>query len=353
MIPESLVSTAVACPFPVGGSPVLDLHLVTVWDPQAAYSLARALVIRENQTDQALRAIDVATRAIEKQLAHLDDMRKWAQTVRNNGDNIASRAERMRDELAKEIDVLDRHVNSLKSSRAMMLEELTAVLSATTPGSKPQDYAAAVVEENCLAKQTAATRKHSLQHLRELYGLDPRIPLFRVLTRLWQIDSAGRPLLALLASLARDPLLRATADLIIGMPEGAELQRAAMRDVLMKTVHNRLNESTLNKVIRNAASTWSQSGHLQGRTFKFRRTVRATPSSVSFALYLAQAAGFSTEESFRSGWVRVLDCNASTGLELAATAKRLGLIDLRAAGDVIDLNLNRLDPAHLAATPVR
>jgi len=118
MTPERLVSTAVACPFPVGGSPVLDLHLVTVWDPQAAYSLARALVIRENQTDQALRAIDVATRAIEKQLAHLDDIRKWAQTVRNNGDNIASRAERMRDELAKEIDVLDRHVNSLKSSGA-------------------------------------------------------------------------------------------------------------------------------------------------------------------------------------------------------------------------------------------
>jgi hypothetical protein len=104
-------------------------NLVIVWDQEdsstdiyvkAAYSLARALVIRENhesvETDQALRAINVATRAIEKQLAHLDDIRKWAQTVRNNGDNIASRAERMRDELAKEIDVLDRHVNGLKTS---------------------------------------------------------------------------------------------------------------------------------------------------------------------------------------------------------------------------------------------
>ena len=239
------------------------------------------------------------------------------------------------------------------SSRTMMLEELTAVLSATTPSSKPQDYAAAVVEDNCLAKQTAATRKHSLQHLRELYGLDPSIPIFRVLTRLWQIDSAGRPLLALLASLARDPLLRATADLIIGMPEGAELQRTAMREALAKAVHNRLNESTLNKVARNAASTWSQSGHLEGRTFKFRRSVRPTPSSLSFALYLAQAAGFSTEESFSSGWVRILDCTSSTALELATAAKRLGLIDLRTAGDVIDLNLNRLDPAYRAAPQTR
>ncbi len=106
-------------------------NLVIVWDPEdsstdiyvkAAYSLARALVIRENhesvETEQALRTIDVATRAIEKQLAHLDDIRKWAQTVRNNGDNIASRAERMRDELTKEIDVLDRQVNGLKTSGA-------------------------------------------------------------------------------------------------------------------------------------------------------------------------------------------------------------------------------------------
>lgn len=239
------------------------------------------------------------------------------------------------------------------SSRTMMLEELTAVFSATPPNSKPEAYAAAVVEDNCLAKQTAATRKHSLQHLRELYGLDPSIPIFRVLTRLWQVESAGRPLLALLASLARDPLLRATADLIIGMPEGAELQRTAMREALAKAVHNRLNESTLNKVARNAASTWSQSGHLEGRTFKFRRSVRPTPSSLSFALYLAQAAGFSTEESFSSGWVRVLDCTSSTALELATAAKRLGLIDLRTAGDVIDLNLSRLDPAYRAAPQTR
>ncbi len=239
------------------------------------------------------------------------------------------------------------------SSRTMMLEELTAVLSATAQNSRPEDYAAAVVDENCLGKQTAATRKHSLQHLRELYGLDPTIPLFRVLARLWQIESTGRPLLALLASLARDPLLRATADVIINMPEGAELQRTTMREALAKTVNGRLNESTLGKVARNAASTWSQSGHLQGRTFKFRRAVRATPFALAFALYLAQAAGFSTDESFSSGWVRVLDCNSSTALELAAAAKRLGLIDLRTAGDVIDLNLKRLDPAHVATTQTR
>jgi hypothetical protein len=36
----------------------------------------------------------------------------------------------------------------------------------------------------------------------ELYGLGPTIPLFRVLRRLWDLDSGGRPLLALLAAIA-------------------------------------------------------------------------------------------------------------------------------------------------------
>jgi hypothetical protein len=124
-----------------------------------------------------------------------------------------------------------------------------------------------------------------------------------------------------------------------------------MREALARAVHDRLNESTLNKVVRNAASSWSQSGHLEGRTFKFRRAVRATPSSVSFALYLAHVAGFSTEESLGSGWVRVLDCNSSAALELATAAKRLGLIDLRISGDIVELRLDRLEHPSFANSP--
>ncbi len=45
-----------------------------------------------------------------------------------------------------------------------------------------------------------------------------------------------------------------------------------------------------------------------------------------------------------TGWLKVLDCGASSALELATAAKRMGLLDLRMAGDVFDLNLDRLDP---------
>lgn len=239
------------------------------------------------------------------------------------------------------------------TSRTIMLSELTAVLAAVPVNAKPYDYLAATVEENCLGKQTVSTRRLTLQRLRELYALDPAVPIFRILRRLWDLDAPSRPLLALLTSLARDPLLLATAEVVLRLPEGAEFQRSAMRDVLARAVEDRLNESTLNKVVRNAASSWSQSGHLKGRTFKFRRLVRPTPAAVAFALYLAQAAGLAVEESLSSGWILALDCSRGSAVELATAAKRLGLVDLRMAGDVIDLKLDRLDPACAASAQMR
>lgn len=230
------------------------------------------------------------------------------------------------------------------TSRTIMLEELTSALAAVRADSKPKDYGAAIIEGNCLGKATVSTRRLTLQRLRELYALDASVPIFRILRRLWDLDADGRPLLALLAALARDPLLLATADVILSLPEGAELQRVPLREALVRAVESRLNESTLNKVARNAASSWTQSGHVMGRTFKHRQRVKPTPASAAFALYLAHAAGFGTEESLSSGWMKALDCSASTAIEMATAAKRLGLIDLRMAGDVIDLNLERLDP---------
>ncbi len=230
------------------------------------------------------------------------------------------------------------------TSRTMMLEELFQVFEATNQDARRADYANAIIDGNCLSKPTASTRRLSNQRLGELYGLDPAIPLFRVLRRLWDISADGRPLLALLAATARDPLLAATCRAVVAMPANAELQRDAMKEALQAIVGDRLNESTLEKVCRNAASTWAQSGHLEGRTFKKRRIVLPSATAVTFAIYLAHAAGFRGAEIFSSGWLKVLDCDPAQARALTLDAKRSGLLDLRMAGDVVELNLSRLDP---------
>lgn len=230
------------------------------------------------------------------------------------------------------------------TSRTMMFEELRQVLQATPPDARRGDYASAIIDGNCLSKPTGSTRRLTNQRLGELYGLEPAIPLFRVLRRLWDVENEGRPLLALLAAMARDPLLAATCPAIIFLPANAEFQRDVMKSALRTVVGNRLNDSTLEKVCRNAASTWAQSGHLEGRTFKKRRIVVPSPAAVAFALYLANAAGFRGSEIFSCAWLRVLDCDPSRARHLAVEAKRLSLLDLRMAGDIVELNLSRLDP---------
>ena len=100
------------------------------------------------------------------------------------------------------------------TSRTMMSEELSRVLEVTNQNALRAEYAAAIIDGNCLSKPTASTRRLSNQRLGELYGLDPTIPLFRVLRRLWGLGTDGRPLVALFAAIARDPLLAATCSAI-------------------------------------------------------------------------------------------------------------------------------------------
>ena len=163
------------------------------------------------------------------------------------------------------------------TSRTMMLAELEVVLDIVEETAKRDAYTSEIIDGNCLSKTTASTRRLSSQRLSELYGLDPKIPLFRVLRRLWKIDQANHSRLALLTAIARDPLLAVTACSVISLVPGTEFQREQMKAALRFAIGDRLNDNTLDKVCRNAASSWTQSGHLEGRTSKKRRLVRPLP----------------------------------------------------------------------------
>src|SRR5439155_16338040 len=102
-------------------------------------------------------------------------------------------------------------------------EEIALLLSSCPHDATYEDYAAAVVEANVLGKATLATRRKSLRHLRELYGLRADVPVFAGMRSLWWDDTASRPLLAVLCAVARDPLLRATADVVIDAPASSHV----------------------------------------------------------------------------------------------------------------------------------
>ena len=223
-----------------------------------------------------------------------------------------------------------------------MLDELRTVLESSRPDSARSDYLLAIHEDNCLGKRTAATRKLSGQRLSELYALDPEVPLFEVMRRYWYADRHGQAILALLLALARDPLLRASAPPVLRMRPREELARQQMTDALTRAVGSRLSESTLDKVVRNAASSWTQSGHLNGRGRKVRQRVTPTALTTSFALLLGYLAGKRGEALFESLWAQVLDASVGELIHLAQDARRLGFLDMSQSGGVIDVTFSRL-----------
>ena len=103
--------------------------VVVVWDAEdpasdvvlrAAYSLARALAVREARSGreslEAIAEIERASRSIERQIGYLAEVRRWAETVRGHGDKIADRSARMAEELRGDVEALDAQLASMRKA---------------------------------------------------------------------------------------------------------------------------------------------------------------------------------------------------------------------------------------------
>lgn len=223
------------------------------------------------------------------------------------------------------------------TSRTIMLAELRILLDHNPPTAAKSDYWRTIVEDNVLGKRTGSTRRLSAQRLSELYGLDPAIPIFRTFRLLWNMDEAGRPLLAFLCAYARDPLLRLTAPAILNARQGESVTTAAIEKALIEVISGRFNPSILNKIARNAGSSWTQSGHLSGRAHKVRSRPVATPANTAFALFLGYLEGFRAQRLFATEWARLLDRAPEQLSELASIASQRGLLNYRNVGSVVEV----------------
>ena len=230
-------------------------------------------------------------------------------------------------------------------SRTMMLDEISRCLDVLPPKASRADYRSAIVEQNILGKSTEATRKESFRRLRELYALEPAVPLFGVFRQLDTTDPTARPLLSLLLTCARDPLLRSTISVILGAREGDSLGAEHFDAALEKAFPDHLKAKSRATTARNIASTWEQSGHLLGRATKTRSRVIARPAALVMALILGTLRDIHGAALFGTAWCQILDLNAVQAQALAAQAHREGLLDLRAVGTVVEVSFPRFAEA--------
>jgi hypothetical protein len=223
-------------------------------------------------------------------------------------------------------------------SRTMMLTELNAVLAAVPAGSPPEGYRAAILQRNVLGKATDSTRQKSLRHLRELYELDEATPIFGLLRKLQSMDAASLSLLALQVAWARDPLLRATTQPVMDAAEGERVETAALAQSIEAAFGDQYSELNRNKIARNAASSWTQSGHLVGRTKKTRQRIKPTVVATTMALFLGYVAGFHGASVFSNPWCRLLDLDGDRAKSMGFEAHRAGLLNLHAVSEVVELS---------------
>ena len=223
-------------------------------------------------------------------------------------------------------------------SRTMMLAELAAVLAGVPHGSGAADYREAILQRNVLGKTTDSTRQKSLRHMRELYALDEDTPIFGLLRKLHAMHPASLPLLAVQVAWTRDPLLRATTPPIMNASEGDLVETTSLAQALETAFPTQYSELNRNKVARNAASSWTQSGHLAGRAKKTRQAIKPTAVAITMALFLGHIGGYHGAAVFSNPWCRLLDLNPDRAKAMGFEAHRAGLLNLRAVGEVVELS---------------
>ena len=233
--------------------------------------------------------------------------------------------------------------NSAHMARSFMLEDLQGLLAHVTDAAAGRAaYRHALVEENCLGKRSGQTRKLTHKHLRELYALDPTVPIFHALRYFWDRDPDGQPLLALLCACARDSLLSASAPIVLNLPLGAPLPRVVMEEFLTSAFPNRFSPVTIASIARNLLATWTKTGHLSRKTNKVRAQAAATPGATTYALYLGALLGGRGQLLFDNPYAQLLDCPIAQRYDLAEMAARRNWLVLKRIGDVVEVNFPAL-----------
>lgn len=229
------------------------------------------------------------------------------------------------------------------TGKTMMLPELRLLLGAVPGRVEFADYQRATVEENALAKSTAANRSNTLMYLKQLYGLRPDIPVFVALRELWDVKFSDQPLLALLCASARDVLLRSTANAVLGATPGSPVAAADMSAGIAEAYPGRYKPSTLRNLGQNIASSWTQAGLLTGAQDKRRSTPSVDVPAVVYAMYLGHLEGLAGLALFTSRWVRMLDRSEADLRSTAEAAGRSGWLEYRSSGGMTEIGFRHLD----------
>ncbi len=229
------------------------------------------------------------------------------------------------------------------SSRSMMIAELKTLLLGRPENATLDDYKMDVEVFNVLHKPTENARKYTFQPITTLYGLSPDIPLFKIFRQWWELSNESQPVLALQLAIARDPILRSSAKIILPLQLGERLYRQQVEDFLKQQMPDKYSAASLKSIAQNLNGTWTQSGYLEGRNKKYRIQPKPTYVNLAYALFLAHCHGLSGQRLFDSFWCQMLSQDKEHLFELAHRASLRGLINFKQISEVIEVTFPNIE----------
>jgi len=235
------------------------------------------------------------------------------------------------------------------SARSMMFLEMLALIQGIPLIVSKDDFTSAIIEENILEKPTLSSRKKSLRHLIEIYGLDTTKALFRVLWELGHGDLDSLPQLCLVCAYVRDPQLRYSFELIRRLRPNEVLTRVDMEQHLEKGFPDRFSPAMKKSMAQNINTTWTFSGHLKGKAIKTRRLPEPRPISAVYAMFAGYLTGLRGEILLDSAFAALVAPSRSILQSSLSIAAAKGLLSLKQAGGVVEFDFsNLLTPAEQA-----
>jgi hypothetical protein len=231
----------------------------------------------------------------------------------------------------------------------MMFLEMRVLVRALPLTVTEDEFTKAIVEENILDKPTLSSRKKSLRHLFDLYGMDPSKALFRVLWDFGHADIDSLHQLCLVCAYARDPQLRHSFELVRTLRLGELLERAVMEQHLEIGFPGRFSPAMKKSMAQNVLTTWTFGGHLAGKVKKTRRLPEPRPVSAAYAMFVGYLTGLRGERLLDSVFASLVASNRSQLQAALSLASAKGLLSLKQAAGIVEFDFsNLLTPAEQA-----
>jgi len=157
----------------------------------------------------------------------------------------------------------------------------------------------------------------------------------------WDQNNAEKPLICLLCASSRDAALRVSAPYILSLPEGSSPNKIDLINILERSFPNQYSQKLLKSMAENLLSSWTQSGHLNGKLKKIRVKPVAGPVSVTYSLYLGWLSGMRGRNLMSTFWIELVNLTDWEIRDNLRLASKKSWIKYGESGGMVDITLSR------------